>query len=150
MIPEKRKLNDETIKLKNRLEEAFAKERLDYDIIHPSYNSIRTRNDDEIIFTTCYVEKMEPYGIHIDNRRETDKWVIDVVIMKPENTAKIISILEKSGLKPEKYGKKCHGEFAGHWKLYELEKDTDFKCIEKINIDLLKLFQCTRGRPLNV
>lgn len=137
----KKDLNDKTKELRDVLEKAFEQEMLEYDSIHPSYNSRNDRNDDEILFITCYVEKNKPYGIHIDNRCEAEKWVIDIVIMKPDLTFKIIDKLENNGFKPEQYNGECHGEFEGHRKLLELDKDTSINEIKDINVKLLKIFQ---------
>jgi len=141
MVYEKEILNLKTKKIKEILEKAFEQEELEYDSIHPSYNSRNVRNDDENLFITCYIEKKKPYGIHIDNRLETEKWVIDIVIMKPELTFRIIDKLESNGFKPEKYDGECHGEFEGHIKLLELDKNISYNEIKDINIKLLKIFQ---------
>ena len=137
----KKELNEKTKKLRLILENAFVQEGLDYDSIHPSYNSVNNKNDDEILFITCYVEKMKPFGIHIDNRIENDKWVIDIVIMKPELAEEVISILQTNGFNPEDYHGECHGEFAGHRKLLDLDKNIDYNTIKDINVKVLKLFQ---------
>ena len=86
----KKELNIKTKELKDILEKSFKEESLKYKAIHPSYNSKNDRNDDEILFITCYIEIDDSYGIHIDNRLESTKWVIDIVIMKPDNRFKII------------------------------------------------------------
>ena len=129
----KKELNIKTKELKDILEKSFKEESLKYKAIHPSYNSKNDRNDDEILFITCYIEIDDSYGIHIDNRLESTKWVIDIVIMKPDNRFKIINILKNSGIHYEDYNGECHGEFEGHIKLFELDKN--------INVKLLKLFQ---------
>lgn len=137
----KKELNKKTKKLRELLENAFKQEKLEYDSIHPSYNSRNDRNDNENLFITCYIEKKEPYGIHIDNRLETEKWIIDIVLMNRDFRFKVITILENNGFKPEKYNGECHGEFEGHMKLLELDKDTSYDKIKAINLKLLKLFQ---------
>ena len=142
MVNEKKKeLNEITKELRIKLEHAFAKEGLEYDIVHPSYNYLNTRNDDEILFITCYVEKNKPYGIHIDNRLETNKWVIDIVIMKPELSSSVILKLEKNGYTVKNYSGECHGEFAGHRKLMELDRNAKLDEIVNINVELLRIFQ---------
>ena len=137
----KKELNIKTKELREVLEKAFKEKKLKYDSIHPSYNIINKRNDDENLFVTCYVEKRKPYGIHIDNRLEVDKWVIDIVLMKPNSTFKVIDLLEKNGFKAEKYNGECHGEFGGHRKLLELGINTSYDEIKDINVKLLKIFQ---------
>ena len=137
----KKELNIRTKELRNVLEKAFQQEKLEYDSIHPSYNIKSTRNDYQKLFITCYVEKNNPYGIHIDNRLEVEKWVIDIVIMKPDLTFEIINKLKNNGFNYEEYNEECKGEFKGHIKLVELEKDTSNNEIKDINIKLLKLFQ---------
>ena len=137
----KKILNIRTKELKDILEKAFQREKLEYDSIHPSYNSINDKNDDEILFITCYVEKNTPYGIHIDNRLEEQKWVIDVVIMKPDLRFEVINKLQNNGFKCEEYNEECHGEFAGHIKLLELNRNSDLNDIKDINIKLMKIFQ---------
>lgn len=137
----KKNLNVKTKELKDILERAFEEEVLKYDTIHPSYNSRNDKNDDEILFITCYVVKDDPYGIHIDNRLESEKWIIDIVIMKPDNTFKIINMLKNDGFSCEKYNGECHGEFEGHIKVFELDKNISLNEIKNINIKLLKLFQ---------
>lgn len=141
MEDKKRELNEKTKVLREVLENAFKQEGLEYDSIHPSYNSRNTRNDAENLFITCYIEKKEPYGIHIDNRLEIDKWVIDIVLMNRDLRFRVIEILENNGFKPEKYNGECNGEFEGHRKLLELDKDTSYDDIKDINLKLLKLFQ---------
>lgn len=94
----KKELNIKTKELKDILEKSFKEESLKYKAIHPSYNSKNDRNDDEILFITCYIEIDDSYGIHIDNRLESTKWVIDIVIMKPDNRFKIINILKNNGI----------------------------------------------------
>lgn len=137
----KKELNNKTKELREVLENAFKQEELEYDSIHPSYNSRNDRNDDENLFITCYIEKKEPYGIHIDNRLETEKWVIDIVLMNRDLSFRVIEILENNGFKLEKYNGECHGEFEGHWKILELDKNTSYDEIKNINLKLLKLFQ---------
>lgn len=137
----KKELNEKTKNLRDVLEKAFEQEKLEYDSIHPSYNSRNDRNDDENLFITCYVVKKEPYGIHIDNRLETEKWVIDIVLMNQDLRFRVIEILENNGFKPEKYNGECHGEFEGHRKLLELDKNTSCDDIKDINLKLLRLFQ---------
>ena len=137
----KKILNIRTKELKDIIEKAFQREKLEYDSIHPSYNSINDKNDDEILFITCYVEKNIPYGIHIDNRLEEQKWVIDVVIMKPDLRFEVINKLQNNGFKCEEYNGECHGEFAGHIKLLELNRNSDLNDIKDINIKLMKIFQ---------
>lgn len=137
----KKKLNIKTKELKDILEKSFKEESLKYKAIHPSYNSKNDRNDDEILFITCYIEIDDYYGIHIDNRLESTKWVIDIVIMKPDNRFKIINILKNNGIHYEDYNGECHGEFEGHIKLFELDKNIRLNEIKNINVKLLKLFQ---------
>ena len=137
----KKELNIKTKELKDILEKSFKEESLKYKAIHPSYNSKNDRNDDEILFITCYIEIDDSYGIHIDNRLESTKWVIDIVIMKPDNRFKIINILKNNGLHYEDYNGECHGEFEGHIKLFELDKNIRLNEIKNINVKLLKLFQ---------
>ena len=137
----KKELNIKTKELKDILEKSFKEESLKYKAIHPSYNSKNDRNDDEIIFITCYIEIDDSYGIHIDNRLESTKWVIDIVIMKPDNRFKIINILKNNGIHYEDYNGECHGEFEGHIKLFELDKNIRLNEIKNINVKLLKLFQ---------
>lgn len=133
----KKELNIKTKELKDILEKSFKEESLKYKAIHPSYNSKNDRNDDEILFITCYIEIDDYYGIHIDNRLESTKWVIDIVIMKPDNRFKIINILKNNGIHYEDY----NGEFEGHIKLFELDKNIRLNEIKNINVKLLKLFQ---------
>lgn len=137
----KKELNIKTKELKDILEKSFKEESLKYKAIHPSYNSKNDRNDDEILFITCYIEIDDYYGIHIDNRLESTKWVIDIVIMKPDNRFKIINILKNNGIHYEYYNGECHGEFEGHIKLFELDKNIRLNEIKNINVKLLKLFQ---------
>lgn len=137
----KKELNIKTKELKDILEKSFKEESLKYKAIHPSYNSKNDRNDDEILFITCYIEIDDSYGIHIDNRLESTKWVIDIVIMKPDNRFKIINILKNNGIHYEDYNGECHGEFEGHIKLFELDKNIRLNEIKNINLKLLKLFQ---------
>ena len=137
----KKELNIKTKELKDILEKSFKEESLKYKAIHPSYNSKNDRNDDEILFITCYIEIDDSYGIHIDNRLESTKWVIDIVIMKPDNRYKIINILKNNGIHYEDYNGECHGEFEGHIKLFELDKNIRLNEIKNINVKLLKLFQ---------
>ncbi|MEI3436156.1 MAG: hypothetical protein V8S10_07600 [Clostridia bacterium] len=137
----KKELNIKTKELKDILEKSFKEESLKYKAIHPSYNSKNDRNDDEILFITCYIEIDDSYGIHIDNRLESTKWVIDIVIMKPDNRFKIINILKNNGIHYEDYNGECHGEFEGHIKLFELDKNIRLNEIKNINVKLLKLFQ---------
>ena len=137
----KKELNIKTKELKDILEKSFKEESLKYKAIHPSYNSKNDRNDDEILFITCYIEIDDSYGIHIDNRLESTKWVIDIVIMKPDNRFKIINILRNNGIHYEDYNGECHGEFEGHIKLFELDKNIRLNEIKNINVKLLKLFQ---------
>ena len=137
----KKELNIKTKELKDILEKSFKEESLKYKAIHPSYNSKNDRNDDEILFITCYIEIDYSYGIHIDNRLESTKWVIDIVIMKPDNRFKIINILKNNGIHYEDYNGECHGEFEGHIKLFELDKNIRLNEIKNINVKLLKLFQ---------
>lgn len=137
----KKELNIKTKELKDILEKSFKEESLKYKAIHPSYNSKNDRNDDEILFITCYIEIDDSYGIHIDNRLESTKWVIDIVIMKPDNRFKIINILKNNGIHYEHYNGECHGEFEGHIKLFELDKNIRLNEIKNINVKLLKLFQ---------
>jgi len=137
----KKELNIKTKELKDILEKSFKEESLKYKAIHPSYNSKNDRNDDEILFITCYIEIDDSYGIHIDNRLESTKWVIDIVIMKPDNRFKIINILKNNGIHYEDYNGECHGEFKGHIKLFELDKNIRLNEIKNINVKLLKLFQ---------
>ena len=137
----KKELNIKTKELKDILEKSFKEESLKYKAIHPSYNSKNDRNDDEILFITCYIEIDDYYGIHIDNRLESTKWVIDIVIMKPDNRFKIINILKNNGIHYEDYNGECHGEFEGHIKLFELDKNIRLNEIKNINVKLLKLFQ---------
>ena len=137
----KKELNIKTKELKDILEKSFKEESLKYKAIHPSYNSKNDRNDDEILFITCYIEIYDSYGIHIDNRLESTKWVIDIVIMKPDNRFKIINILKNNGIHYEDYNGECHGEFEGHIKLFELDKNIRLNEIKNINVKLLKLFQ---------
>ena len=137
----KKDLNIKTKELKDILEKSFKEESLKYKAIHPSYNSKNDRNDDEILFITCYIEIDDSYGIHIDNRLESTKWVIDIVIMKPDNRFKIINILKNNGIHYEDYNGECHGEFEGHIKLFELDKNIRLNEIKNINVKLLKLFQ---------
>ena len=137
----KKELNIKTKELKDILEKSFKEESLKYNAIHPSYNSKNDRNDDEILFITCYIEIDDSYGIHIDNRLESTKWVIDIVIMKPDNRFKIINILKNNGIHYEDYNGECHGEFEGHIKLFELDKNIRLNEIKNINVKLLKLFQ---------
>lgn len=141
MENEKKKLNTKTKYLREVLEKAFEQEELEYDSIHPSYNSRNDKNDDENLFITCYVVKKKPYDIHIDNRLEMGKWVIDIVIMKPGLTFEIINKLESNGFKTEKYNGECHGEFEGHIKLLELDKNVSNDEIKDINVKLLRIFQ---------
>ena len=136
----KKELNIKTKELKDILEKSFKEESLKYKAIHPSYNSKNDRNDDEILFITCYIEIDDSYGIHIDNRLESTKWVIDIVIMKPDNRFKIINILKNNGIHYEDYNGECHGEFEGHIKLFELDKNIRLNEIKNINVKLLKLF----------
>ena len=137
----KKELNIKTKELKDILEKSFKEESLKYKAIHPSYNSKNDRNDDEILFITCYIEIDDSYGIHIDNRLESTKWVIDIVIMKPDNRFKIINILKNNGIHYEDYNGECHGEFEGHIKLFKLDKNIRLNEIKNINVKLLKLFQ---------
>ena len=137
----KKELNIKTKELKDILEKSFKEESLKYKAIHPSYNSKNDRNDDEILFITCYIEIDDYYGIHIDDRLESTKWVIDIVIMKPDNRFKIINILKNNGIHYEDYNGECHGEFEGHIKLFELDKNIRLNEIKNINVKLLKLFQ---------
>ena len=137
----KKELNIKTKELKDILEKSFKEESLKYKAIHPSYNIKNDRNDDEILFITCYIEIDDSYGIHIDNRLESTKWVIDIVIMKPDNRFKIINILKNNGIHYEDYNGECHGEFEGHIKLFELDKNIRLNEIKNINVKLLKLFQ---------
>lgn len=137
----KKELNIKTKELKDILEKSFKEESLKYKAIHPSYNSKNDRNDDEILFITCYIEIDDYYGINIDNRLESTKWVIDIVIMKPDNRFKIINILKNNGIHYEDYNGECHGEFEGHIKLFELDKNIRLNEIKNINVKLLKLFQ---------
>lgn len=137
----KKELNIKTKELKDILEKSFKEESLKYKAIHPSYNSKNDKNDDEILFITCYIEIDDSYGIHIDNRLESTKWVIDIVIMKPDNRFKIINILKNNGIHYEDYNGECHGEFEGHIKLFELDKNIRLNEIKNINVKLLKLFQ---------
>lgn len=137
----KKELNIKTKELKDILEKSFKEESLKYKAIHPSYNSKNDRNDDEILFITCYIEIDDYYGIHIDNRLESTKWVIDIVIMKPDNRFKIINILKNNRIHYEDYNGECHGEFEGHIKLFELDKNIRLNEIKNINVKLLKLFQ---------
>lgn len=137
----KKELNIKTKELKDILEKSFKEESLKYKAIRPSYNSKNDRNDDEILFITCYIEIDDSYGIHIDNRLESTKWVIDIVIMKPDNRFKIINILKNNGIHYEDYNGECHGEFEGHIKLFELDKNIRLNEIKNINVKLLKLFQ---------
>ena len=137
----KKELNIKTKELKDILEKSFKEESLKYKAIHPSYKSKNDRNDDEILFITCYIEIDDYYGIHIDNRLESTKWVIDIVIMKPDNRFKIINILKNNGIHYEDYNGECHGEFEGHIKLFELDKNIRLNEIKNINVKLLKLFQ---------
>ena len=129
----KKELNIKTKELKDILEKSFKEESLKYKAIHPSYNSKNDRNDDEILFITCYIEIDDYYGIHIDNRLESTKWVIDIVIMKPDNRFKIINILKNNGIHYEDYNGECHGEFEGHIKLFELDKNIRLNEIKNIN-----------------
>ena len=137
----KKELNIKTKELKDILEKSFKEESLKYKAIHPSYNSKNDRNDDEILFITCYIEIDDSYGIHIDNRLEYTKWFIDIFIMKPDNRFKIINILKNNGIHYEDYNGECHGEFEGHIKLFELDKNIRLNEIKNINVKLLKLFQ---------
>ena len=137
----KKELNIKTKELKDILEKSFKEESLKYKAIHPSYSSKNDRNDEEILFITCYIEIDDYYGIHIDNRLESTKWVIDIVIMKPDNRFKIINILKNNGIHYEDYNGECHGEFEGHIKLFELDKNIRLNEIKNINVKLLKLFQ---------
>jgi len=136
----KKQLNERTKELRDVLERAFKEENIAYDEIHPSYNSRNDINDDENLFITCYVVKKSPYGIHIDNRLEVGKWVIDIVIMKPELGYKVKQILESNGFHFEDYNGECHGEFGGHIKLMELDDNITYNEIKNINIKLLKIF----------
>lgn len=141
METKKKKLNAKTNELRKVLENAFKQEEIEYDSIHPSYNSRNDKNDAENLFITCYVVKKKPYDIHIDNRLELEKWVIDIVLMNPELENEINEILENNGFKPERYNGECNGEFDGHRKLLELNKDISYNDIKEINLKLLKLFQ---------
>lgn len=140
METKKNELNERTKDLREVLEKAFKQEEIEYDSIHPSYNSRNNKNDDENLFITCYVVKKEPYDIHIDNRLELDKWVIDIVLMNPKLEPEVNEILENNGFKPEKYNGECNGEFEGHRKLLELNKDTSYDDIKDINLKLLRFF----------
>lgn len=137
METKKKELNERTKELREVLENAFEQEGIEYDSIHPSYNSRNDKNDDENLFITCYVVKKKPYDIHIDNRLELEKWVIDIVLMNPELETEVNEILENNGFNPERY----NGEFDGHRKLLELNKDISYDDIKDINLKLLKLFQ---------
>lgn len=141
METKKKELNERTKELREVLENAFKQEGIEYDSIHPSYNSRNDKNDDENLFITCYVVKKKPYDIHIDNRLELEKWVIDIVLMNPELETEVNEILENNGFNPERYNGECNGEFDGHRKLLELNKDISYDDIKDINLKLLKLFQ---------
>ena len=53
----------------------------------------------------------------------------------------IINILKNNGIHYEDYNGECHGEFEGHIKLFELDKNIRLNEIKNINVKLLKLFQ---------
>ena len=61
--------------------------------------------------------------------------------MNPDLTVRIIDKLESDGFKTKRYNGECHGEFEGHVKLLELDKNTSYNEIKDINVKLLKLFQ---------